>query len=267
MYLGFWYLFNCPALSILVLATQGHVGRHIAEINRLDRREVNHPLHLSVLYPSLLQIFGECRNELAASIVELYRKMKSIARSMLADGGAKEIPQPAYSPHDSPMRFHHVWLVTLYCSQGVCDQVTGQDEVHVVACDHGKGATYIARLGCKAVATFLVVKGTVKVFDGRKAFSKMGLLLPPQFDGGPGLIERLLQALYTGSPSRMAGKSGSSGSSGVARALLRLRTGGAMLAMDMIASWGKENAETWRETKSDEDPMERKCKRNSFQTS
>jgi hypothetical protein len=71
-----------------------------------------------------------------------YRKMKSIARSMLADGGAKEIPQPAYSPHDSPMRFHHVWLVTLYCSQGVCDQVTGQDEVHVVACDHGKGATY-----------------------------------------------------------------------------------------------------------------------------
>jgi hypothetical protein len=71
MYLGFWYLFNCSALSILVLATQGHVGRHIAEINRLDRREVNHPLHLSVLYPSLLQIFGECRNELAASIVEL----------------------------------------------------------------------------------------------------------------------------------------------------------------------------------------------------
>jgi hypothetical protein len=88
--------------------------------------------------------------------------------------------------------------------------------------------------------------GWVAVLMTGRPFPKMGLLLPPKLDGGPGLIERFLQALYTGSPLRMAGKSGSSGSSRAARALLRLPTGGAMLAMGMIVSLGKENAETWR---------------------
>lgn len=71
MYLMFWSSFNCSTLSILVLTTKGQTDGNLATTKWLDRYEVNHTLYLSVLYPSLLQIFGECRDELAASIVEL----------------------------------------------------------------------------------------------------------------------------------------------------------------------------------------------------
>lgn len=68
-----------------------------------------------------------------------YGKMKSIARSMLADGDAKEISQPAYSSYDSATRICHFWLVTLNRPQDGFDQFDSQDEVLIVAYDHGRG--------------------------------------------------------------------------------------------------------------------------------
>jgi hypothetical protein len=68
------------------------------------------------------------------------RVVKTIVNSMLVHDTPKEMPQSAYSLHDSPTRFHHVWLVTLKRFQDLSDHVHGHDDVHEVARKHGRGA-------------------------------------------------------------------------------------------------------------------------------